>query len=164
MIRPGTIRRGVVAAVAVLVAARAASPQPAPAAAPWTTDALVAHALASHPALAAAAAAVQGAEGSARQAGMWPNPRVEYSAEDLRRGGGPGRAEHTIRVEQPIVLGGRLRLNRDALTYTVQEAAASAEAARADLVNRVRLRAVEVRWSEAQLTLARRFVAYAEQA
>ncbi len=164
MIGRGMIRRAVVTAVAVLGAARVASAQPAPAPPPWTTDALVAHALATHPALAAAAATVQGAEGSARQVGLWPNPRVDYSAEDLRRGGGPSRAEHTIRFEQPIVLGGRLRLNRDALTYAVEEATASAEAARADLANRVRLRAVEVRWSEAQVTLARRFVAYAEQA
>ena len=152
----GMIGRAVVTAVALLVAARVAAAQPAPTPPPWTTDALVAHALATHPALAAAAATVQGAEGSARQAGLWPNPRVDYSAEDLRRGGGPSRAEHTIRFEQPIVLGGRLRLNRDALTYTMQEATASAEAARADLANRVRLRAVEVRWSEAQVTLGRR--------
>ena len=130
----------------------------------WTPDALVAHALASHPAIAAAAAAVQGAEGGAQQAGLWPNPRLDYSAENLRSGGGPPRAEHTFWIEQPIPLGGRLRLGREALTHAVQGATASAEAARAAVANTVRFDAIEVRRTEAVAALAQRLAAYADQA
>jgi len=154
--------RSLAVAVAILAVSRVAVAQTSAEA--WTTDVLVERALAAHPAIGAAAAEVRRAEGEARQAGLWPNPRLDYAAENLRRGGGPSRAEHTVRVEQPLLLGGKLRLSREALQHATEAAAAGMDAVRQTVTNAVRLRAVEVRLAEARVGLGRRVVAYAEDA
>ncbi len=152
------------ALVIVLVAALADTIGAQPAAEMWTTDALVARATAGHPSIAAAAADARRTEADARQGGAWPNPRVDYLAENLRRAGGDPRAQHTVLVEQPILLGGKLKLSRGALTHATASASANAAAVATSVANAVRLRAVEVRLAEARLALGRRVVAYAEDA
>ena len=150
--------------VAALADTSGAQPTPPPAAEMWTTDALVARATAGHPSIAAAAADTRRTEADARQGGAWPNPRVDYLAENLRRAGGDPRAQHTVLVEQPILLGGKLKLSRGALTHATASASANAAAIATSVANAVRLRAVEVRLAEARLALGRRVVAYAEDA
>lgn len=68
-------------------------------------------ALANNPTLAQAQTFVTGARGLARQAGLWPNPTVGYVAEEIR-GGSFGGGQHGVFVQQNLILGGKLGLDR----------------------------------------------------
>jgi len=67
-------------------------------------------AITANPSVARAAALVQAARGNWIQAGLPPNPNVGYDGQQI---GSAGRAEQDgVFVEQEIVRGGKLRLNR----------------------------------------------------
>ena len=67
-------------------------------------------ALAQHPALIEAQARIQAAQGQWLQAGLYPNPIVGYSGQQL---GSRGQAEQEgVVMQGELVLGGKLRLNR----------------------------------------------------
>jgi cobalt-zinc-cadmium efflux system outer membrane protein len=67
-------------------------------------------AIAANPSVARAAALVQAARGNWIQAGLPPNPNVGYEGQQI---GSAGRAEQDgVFVEQEIVRGGKLRLDR----------------------------------------------------
>jgi hypothetical protein len=67
-------------------------------------------AVAQHPALVEAQARIQAAQGQWLQAGLYPNPIVGYSGQQL---GSRGQAEQQgVVVQGDLVLGGKLRLNR----------------------------------------------------
>ena len=91
-------------------------------------------ALESHPALQMAAAATAGATGNAEQAGSWMNPTIGYTGDEMRPGGLIRGGEHGFFVEQVIPLGGKLKLQREALLGGVQVAEADAAAARARVI------------------------------
>jgi len=75
-----------------------------------TLDEAIARALATNPAVEAAALGITAAEARARQAGFWPNPEIEIEVENF---GGQGdlrgfeSAETTALVSQPFPLGGK---------------------------------------------------------
>jgi cobalt-zinc-cadmium efflux system outer membrane protein len=108
-----------------------------PAGAPYTLADLEQRADASHPALAAAAAAVARTRGDAEQAGAWMNPTIGYTAEEVRPGGVIRGGEHGFFVEQVIPLGRKLHLQRSALVAQGQVADADLAAARARVRARV---------------------------
>jgi cobalt-zinc-cadmium efflux system outer membrane protein len=83
-------------------------------------------ALARHPTLAQAAAAVQAAEGRRRQAGLLPNPVFGYRGEELTfdRLAFQRQSEHFWYLEQAIVTGRKLK--RGAAVYAEERARAEA--------------------------------------
>lgn len=76
-----------------------------------TLDQLEQMALANNPTLGEAKAEVDAAAGRTRQAGLWPNPTVGYTGEEIR-GGSYGGGQQGAFVEQRIILGGKLGLDR----------------------------------------------------
>jgi len=89
----------------------AASAAASNAAAPVTLDQLQQIALANNPTLGEAKAEVDAAAGRTRQAGLWPNPTIGYTGEEIR-GGSYGGGQQGAFVEQRVILGGKLGLDR----------------------------------------------------
>jgi cobalt-zinc-cadmium efflux system outer membrane protein len=102
----------VVASMA-LITGSAGAQQPAPEfGPPLTLQQLEEMALANNPTMRQAEAGVEAARGRSRQAGAWPNPVIGYIGEEISPGDIIRWGEHGAFVEQTIVLGGKLRLNR----------------------------------------------------
>ena len=99
-------------------------------------------ALENNPTLAQAAAGIRAASGRQLQAGLWPNPRLGYSGEEIR-GGAFGGGEQGAFVEQAIILGGKLRLNRDIVEQEIRQSEAIADAQLLRVRNGVRMRYYE---------------------
>jgi len=96
---------------------------------PVAVDQAVQQAVA-RPALAAALAAqaaVKDAEAVA--AGVWPNPEISYTREQILRGGG-GDAEDVVALSQSLEISGRRGLRADAATLHGDAARLDAEATR----------------------------------
>jgi cobalt-zinc-cadmium efflux system outer membrane protein len=61
-----------------------------------------------NPEIKAARAEISAAEGRLRQAGLYPNPVLEFEAEEIPAGDiGFSRSENTVALSQPIILGSR---------------------------------------------------------
>lgn len=95
-------------------------------------------ALASNPSLREAEAAIRAAEGRRLQAGLYPNPIIGYTADEVSRGPVIAGGEHGAFVEQRIVTGGKLRLARGIAAQEETQARLSAEARRQRVLNSVR--------------------------
>jgi cobalt-zinc-cadmium efflux system outer membrane protein len=95
-------------------------------------------AAAHNPTLAQAQRAVEAARGRQRQSGLYPNPTVGYEGDEIR-GGVYGGGEQGLFVEQPIILGGKLGLNRKVGGGEVKQRQAEAEAQRYRVENDVRM-------------------------
>jgi cobalt-zinc-cadmium efflux system outer membrane protein len=126
---------------------RAGQPQPAsapqsqaaqPAGPVMRLEDLETLALRRNPTLAQAEAAVRAAEGRGRQAGMFPNPVVGYSAENVSTRRPSETAEHLFFVEQTFPLGGKLSKARRVFASERDAAEASAAAQRQRVLNEVR--------------------------
>jgi len=117
-----------------------AQPQQAPQAQPaLRLEDLERMALAGNPTLKQANAAIRGAEGRQRQAGLYPNPIVGYTADEVSRGPIIAGGEHGAFVEQRFVTGGKLGLARKIAEQDATQARTSAEAQRYRVLNAVRL-------------------------
>src|SRR5580704_10337003 len=68
-----------------------------------TLEQLQEMALGNNPTLAQAKAGVRAAAGRSRQAGLWPNPTIGYSGDEIR-GGSYGGGEHGVFVQQNVIL------------------------------------------------------------
>jgi cobalt-zinc-cadmium efflux system outer membrane protein len=79
-----------------------------------TLEQLQQTALANNPTLRQAKAGVRAAAGRTRQAGLWPNPTVGYTGEEIR-GGSFGGGQQGVFVQQNVILGGKLGLDRSCL-------------------------------------------------
>lgn len=93
---------------------------------PLTLKEAVDTALRSRPSLKAAGARVDAAEGVQRQAGLWPNPQLEFTNENLRAGQTYGRDVDTLAVvTQPLDVlgkrGGRVDAARETVARTTEE-------------------------------------------
>ncbi len=110
---------------------------PAPAADPglpaYTLEDLERRALEHNPALAQAEAMIRAADARARQAGMWPNPVIGYTAEDIPTGALDG-GSHGLFVSQEIPLGGKLGLGRQVQIRDAERARIDAEAGRLEVL------------------------------
>jgi cobalt-zinc-cadmium efflux system outer membrane protein len=116
----------------------AQAPAAQPAAAPITLAELEAIALATHPTLTAARAGIEAARGRAARAGTWPNPTVGFSGEELKTGPSDRRGEYGFFFDQPIPLGGKLRLSRAIFDRQATAAEAGLELQRARVLGSVR--------------------------
>lgn len=90
-------------AAAPAVSAQGATATPPATAEPWTLARLIAEARRANPALLAAGQQIEAARGSASQAGAWPNPEFELSAEDVPAdGGGLSASKNLVGVAQTL--------------------------------------------------------------
>ena len=103
----------VIPATATGVIRPASAAEPPPAAASPGLDDLLALARTRHPELAAAAARVGEARGQMVQAGLYPNPTVGYSGNQINDGPGTAGQQGGF-VSQEFVTGGKLKIAREA--------------------------------------------------
>jgi cobalt-zinc-cadmium efflux system outer membrane protein len=82
---------------------------------------LIEMSLAKNPALQQAGLNIQAAQGKAVQAGLYPNPTVSVTGDELGDRNGPSGI-WTAQVGQEIVLGGKLKLSRAAALREVDQA------------------------------------------
>ncbi len=118
-------------------------------------------ATAHNPTLGQAQRAVEAARGRERQSGLYPNPTVGYEGEEIR-GGVYGGGEQGFFVEQPIILGGKLGLNRRVGAGEVKQRQAEAEAQRHRVENDVRMAYYHVLAAQERLALERDLVSIAQ--
>ena len=95
-------------------------------------------ALANNPTLAQANAGVRAAQGLTRQAGLWPNPTVGYIGEEIR-GGSFGGGQQGVFVQQNVILGGKLGLDRKIRAEEGKQAEAEVEEQKLRVENGVRV-------------------------
>src|ERR1700683_1123600 len=95
-------------------------------------------AAANNPTVAEAKAGVRSAAGRLRQSGLWPNPTIGYSGDEIR-GGSYGGGEQGVFVQQNVILGGKLGLDRKIFAAEEKQAAAEADEQRLRVENGVRI-------------------------
>jgi outer membrane protein, heavy metal efflux system len=129
-----------------VISAAAFQPAPAPVAVvpadtPLTLEGLEQLALAHNPTLAQAGANVEDARGRATQSGLYPNPTVGYTGEQigLRGDAAPGEQQGAF-IDQTIVTAGKLRLNRAKFGQEVTQMEWQAAAQQYRVVNGARVR------------------------
>lgn len=95
-------------------------------------------ALKNNPTLLQAEAEIRAARGRRLQAGLYPNPRVGYTGEEIRGGSLRGGQQGAF-IEQTFVLGGKLGLSRKVFDQEIRLADIEAEEQRLRVRNAVRL-------------------------
>jgi cobalt-zinc-cadmium efflux system outer membrane protein len=133
---PLTITCAVVLGAAVVTAQQPAAQSTAPAA--LSLADLERMATQANPTLRAAESRIESARNRARQAGAWPNPTAGYSAEEIKLDDVDRRGEYGFFVQQPILLGGKLRLNRAVFDRAAEQAEAELELQRQRITSAVR--------------------------
>jgi cobalt-zinc-cadmium efflux system outer membrane protein len=109
----------------------------APAPAAYSLQDLINLGLSNNPALQQAGLNIQAAQGKSLQAGLYPNPTVSVTGDELGdRTGPPGI--WTAQVGQEIVLGGKLRLSRAAALREVDQATLGLQSQRYTLFTTIR--------------------------
>src|SRR5436309_4719608 len=103
-----------------------------------TLEELQQMALQNNPTFAQSAANIRAAEGRKKQSGLYPNPTVGYQGEQIRGGSFHG-GEQGFFVQQDIVLGGKLGLNRQIFDHELKQAETEAEEQKLRVVTNVRM-------------------------
>jgi outer membrane protein, heavy metal efflux system len=103
-----------------------------------TLEELQQMALQNNPTFAQSAANIQAAEGRKKQSGLYPNPTVGYQGEQIRGGSFRG-GEQGFFVQQEIVLGGKLGLNRTIFDQELKQAETEAEEQKVRVLTNVRM-------------------------
>src|SRR5216684_9004425 len=117
-----------------------------------TLEELQQMALQNNPTFAQSAANIQAAEGRKKQAGLYPNPTVSYQGEQIRGGSFHG-GEQGFFVQQDIVLGGKLGLNRKIFDQELQQAVTEAEEQKLRVVTNVRMSYIQALAAQQTLDL-----------
>src|ERR1700722_11530514 len=138
------VRVAFVMMLAASAVAAQQSPQPLPTAAEsksvvgLTLEELQAMALANNPTLGQAKTGVNAAAGRTHQAGLWPNPPVGYTGEEIR-GGSYGGGQQGVFIQQNVILGNKLSLDRKVKTEEGKQAEAEMQEQRMRVENGVRI-------------------------
>jgi cobalt-zinc-cadmium efflux system outer membrane protein len=103
-----------------------------------TLEELQQMALQKNPTFGQSAANIQAAQGRKKQSGLYPNPTVGYQGEQIRGGSFHG-GEQGFFVQQDIVLGGKLGLNRKIFDQELKQAETEAEEQKLRVVTNVRM-------------------------
>jgi cobalt-zinc-cadmium efflux system outer membrane protein len=119
-----------------------------------TLEELQQMALQNNPTFAQSAANIQAAEGRKKQSGLYPNPMVGYQGEQIRGGSFHG-GEQGFFVQQDIVLGGKLDLNRKIFDQELKQAETEADEQKLRVVTNVRMSYIQA--LAAQQTLELRY-------
>ncbi len=128
-----------------------------------TLEELQQMALQSNPTFAQAAANVQAAEGRKKQSGLYPNPTVGYQGEQIRGGSFHG-GEEGFFVQQDIVLGGKLGLNRKIFDQELKQAETEAEEQKLRVVTNVRISYIQALAAQQTLELRQNLSKLADDA
>jgi cobalt-zinc-cadmium efflux system outer membrane protein len=96
-----------------------------------------------NPTLKQAEAEIRAANARRQQAGLYPNPSIGYTGDEIR-GGSVGGGKQGFFVEQTIVTGGKLRLAKDVLGHEAQLATIEAEEQRIRVESAVRMAFIRV--------------------
>jgi outer membrane protein, heavy metal efflux system len=96
-----------------------------------------------NPTLRQAEAEIRAAKGRQQQAGLYPNPTVGYTGDEIR-GGSVGGGKEGFFVQQTIVTGGKLRLSREVFGKQAQLAAIEADEQRIRVESAVQMAFVRV--------------------
>ena len=92
----------------------------------------------SNPTLRQAEAEIRAANARRQQAGLYPNPTVGYTADEIR-GGSVGGGKQGFFVEQTVVTGGKLRLGRNVFANEANIATIEAEEQRVRVSSAVKM-------------------------
>src|ERR1700687_4338948 len=103
-----------------------------------TLEELQQMALQKNPTFGQSAANIQAAEGRKKQSGLYPHLMVGYQGEQIRGGSFHG-GEQGVFVQQDIVLGGKLGLNRKIFDQELKQAETEAEEQKVRVVTNVRM-------------------------
>src|SRR5258708_10593123 len=103
-----------------------------------TLEELQQMALQNNPTFRQSAANIQAAEGRKKQSGSYPNPTIGYQGEQIRGGAFHG-GEQGFFVQQDVVLGGKLGLNRKIFDQELKQAETEAEDQKLRVVANVRM-------------------------
>ncbi|HZB87508.1 MAG TPA: TolC family protein [Terracidiphilus sp.] len=94
-------------------------------------------ALAHNPTLAEAQRNIEAAQGIRTQVGLGPNPTVGYYGDEIR-GGSYRSGKQGFFIDQPVITGGKLGLNRKIEDQSIHQMEASSEAQRYRVLNATR--------------------------
>ena len=117
-----------------------------------TLEELQQMALQNNPTFRQSAANIQAAEGRKKQSGLYPDPTVGYKGEQIRGGSFHG-GEQGFFVQQDIVLGGKLGLNRKIFDQELQQAVTEADEQKLRVVTNVRMSYIQALAAQQTLEL-----------
>src|SRR5713101_2948546 len=120
-------------------------------------------ALQNNPTFKQSAANIQAAEGRKKQSGLYPNPTVGYQGEQIRGGSFHG-GEQGVFVQQDIVLGGKLGLNRKIFDQELQQAETEAAEQKVRVVTNVRMSYIQALAAQQTLELRQNLSKLADDA
>jgi cobalt-zinc-cadmium efflux system outer membrane protein len=128
-----------------------------------TLEELQQMALQNNPTFAQSAANIQAAEGRKKQSGLYPNPTVGYQGEQIRGGSFHG-GEQGFFVQQDIVLGGKLGLNRTIFDQELKQGETEAEEQKTRVVTNVRMSYIQALVAQQTLELRQHLSKLADDA
>ena len=128
-----------------------------------TLEELQQMALQNNPTFKQSAANIQAAEGRKKQSGLYPNPTVGYQGEQIRGGSFHG-GEQGFFVQQDIVLGGKLGLNRKIFDQELQQAVTEADEQKVRVVTNVRMSYIQALAAQQTLELRQNLSKLADDA
>ena len=128
-----------------------------------TLEELQQMALQNNPTFAQSAANIQAAEGRKKQSGLYPNPTVGYQGEQIRGGSFHG-GEQGFFVQQDIVLGGKLGLNRKIFDQELKQAETEADEQKLRVVTNVRMSYIQALAAQQTLELRQNLSKLADDA
>jgi outer membrane protein, heavy metal efflux system len=117
-----------------------------------TLEELQQMALKNNPTFGQSAANIEAAEGRKKQSGLYPNLTVGYQGEQIRGGSFHG-GEQGFFVQQDIVLGGKLGLNRQIFDQELKQAETEAEEQKVRVVTSVRMSCIQALAAQQTLEL-----------
>jgi len=128
-----------------------------------TLEELEQMALQNNPTFRQSAANIQAAEGRKKQSRLYPNPTVGYQGEQIRGGAFHG-GEQGFFVQQDIVLGGKLGLNRKMFDQELKQAQTEAEEQKLRVVTNVRMSYIQALAAQQTLELRQNLSKLADDA
>jgi cobalt-zinc-cadmium efflux system outer membrane protein len=126
-----------------------------------TPEELQQMALKNNPTFGQSAANIEAAEGRKKQSGLYPNLTVGYQGEQIRGGSFHG-GEQGFFVQQDIVLGGKLGLNRKIFDQELKQAETEAEEQKVRVVTSVRMSCIQALAAQQTLELRQNLSKLAE--
>jgi cobalt-zinc-cadmium efflux system outer membrane protein len=117
-----------------------------------TLEELQQMALQNNPTFRQSAANIQAAEGRKKQSGLYPDPTVGYQGEQIRGGSFHG-GEQGFFVQQDIVLGRKLGLNRKIFDQELQQAVTEADEQKMRVVSNMRMSYIQALAAQQTLEL-----------
>jgi cobalt-zinc-cadmium efflux system outer membrane protein len=117
----------------------------------------------SNPTLQQAEAEIRAAKGRQQQSGLYPNPTVGYTGDEIR-GGSVAGGKQGFFVQQTIVTGGKLRLNREVFGKDTQLAEIEAEEQKIRVQSAVKMAFLRVLAAQELLDTRRDMATIAEDA